>query len=42
MELALVQGMPVPVPLASLLDLERERNGDLETEGASRASKQAS
>lgn len=30
-ELTLVHGTPVPVPLASLLDLERERNGDLET-----------
>lgn len=30
-QLALVWGIPVPVPLASLLDQERERNGDLET-----------
>lgn len=40
-ELALIQGIPAPVPLASHLDLEREKDSDLETEGESQAAKQA-
>lgn len=33
---------PSPVPLASRLDLEREKDSDLETVGESQAAKQAS
>lgn len=42
MELALVWGTPVPMLLVSLLVLDRERDGDSETEGETQAAKHAS